>query len=336
MTFNSLRLSWIKLSHFEFWPWKIFYAPLLPYYLFLAIKNRSIAFPSVVNVTLKDGGFFNENKSDILMNISPFYLPKSVEIKKGIEIKSLEISPIDLIFPLVAKPLSGQRGQGVQKILSLQDLYIYHNLVNEDYLLQEFIEYPIELAVLYSRLPNENTGIVSSITQKEFLSVVGDGQSTIEMLLILNFRAQLIWEDLKKNLLINWDEIVPAGVLKIVEPIGNHCRGTLFRNADHLDFIKIAKVCDEVLKDFKGFNYGRFDLKVSSIEDFYVGKNIKVLELNGVNADAAHIFDPNFCLISAYASVIWHWKRLSSIAKKNQKAGYKAISWDALKTNIFK
>ncbi len=336
MTFNSLRLSWIKLSHFEFWPWKIFYAPLLPYYLFLVIKNRSIAFPSVVNVTLKDGGFFNENKSDILMNISPFYLPKSVEIKKGIEIKSLEISPNDLIFPLVAKPLSGQRGQGVQKILSLQDLHIYHNLVNEDYLLQEFIEYPIELAVLYSRLPNENTGIVSSITQKEFLSVVGDGQSTIEMLLILNFRAQLIWGDLKKNLLINWDEIVPAGVLKIVEPIGNHCRGTLFRNADHLDFVKIAKVCDEILKDFKGFNYGRFDLKVSSIEDFYMGKNIKILELNGVNADAAHIFDPNFSLISAYTSVMWHWNKLSSIAKKNQKEGYKAISWNALKTNIFK
>ncbi len=336
MTFNSLRLSWIKLSHFEFWPWKIFYAPLLPYYLFLAIKNRSIAFPSVVNVTLKDGGFFNENKSDILRNISPIYLPKSVEIKREIEIKSLDISSKDLIFPLVAKPLSGQRGQGVQKILSLQDLYIYHNLINEDYLLQEFIDYPVELAVLYSRLPNENAGIVSSIAQKEFLSVVGDGQSTIEMLLILNFRAQLIWGDLKKNLLINWDEIVPAGVVKIVEPIGNHCRGTLFRNAEHLDFTKIAKVCDDILKDFKGFNYGRFDLKVRSIEDFYIGKNIKVLELNGVNADPAHIFDPNYSLFSALISVIWHWTRLSNIAKKNQKAGYKAISWNALKTNIFK
>jgi hypothetical protein len=336
MTFNSLHLSWIKLSHFEFWPWKIFYGPLLPYYLFLAIKNRSIAFPSVVNVTLKDGGFFNENKSDILRNISPIYLPKSVEIKREIEIKSLDISSKDLIFPLVAKPLSGQRGQGVQKILSLQDLYIYHNLINEDYLLQEFIDYPVELAVLYSRLPNENAGIVSSIAQKEFLSVVGDGQSTIEMLLILNFRAQLIWGDLKKNLLINWDEIVPVGVVKIVEPIGNHCRGTLFRNAENLDFAKIAKVCDEILKDFKGFNYGRFDLKVSSIEDFYSGKNIKVLELNGVNADPAHIFDPNYSLFSALISVIWHWNRLSSIAGKNQKAGFKAISWNALKTNIFK
>ncbi len=336
MAFNSFRLFWIKLAHFEFWPWKIFYGPLLPYYLLLAVKNKSIAFPSIVNVTLKDGGFFNENKAEILNNISPKYLPKSLEIKKGIDVKFLNIDPNVLIYPLVAKPLTGQRGQGVKKISSLKDLYIYHNFVNDDYLLQEFIQYPIELAVLYSRLPNENKGIVSSVAQKEFLSVLGDGRSTIEMLLIKNFRAQLIWEDLKNNLLINWDEIVPLGEVKIVEPIGNHCRGTLFRNAEHLDFAKIAKVCDEILKDFKDFNYGRFDLKVNSLEDFYMGKNIKILELNGVNADAAHIFDPNCSLVSAFSSVIWHWNRLSNIAKKNQEAGYKAIGWNALKTNIYK
>ena len=337
MILKSFRLSWIKLTHFEFWPWKFFYGPLLPYYLFLAIKNRSIAFPSIVNITLKDGGFFNENKSEILKNIPSEYLPQTVEINKKKEFQELLHLIKEIEFPLVAKPLSGQRGQGVKKIFSIDSLYDYHTFSKEDYLLQEFIEHPIELAVLYSRLPKQIKGIVSSVTQKEFLSVVGDGQSTIEMLLTKNFRAQLIWEDLKKNLLINWAEIVPKGEVKIVEPIGNHCRGTIFRNAGHLDFAKIAKVCDEILKEFKDFNYGRFDLKVKTIEDFYAGKNIKILELNGVNADAAHIFDPNYSLIAAYSSVLWHWNRLSSIAKINKKIGRNtAISWKALKTNIYK
>lgn len=87
---------------------------------------------------------------------------------------------------------------------------------------------------------------------------------------------------------------------------------------------------DEILKDFEGFNYGRFDLKVKTIEDLYEGKNIKVLELNGVNADPAHIFDPNYKLLKAYKDVAWHWKRLSDIAQYNYKLGLKYTSFREL------
>jgi hypothetical protein len=336
MKSDSLKLFWIKLTHFEFWPWKVFYAPLLPYYLYLSAKNKSIAFPSVVNTALKDGGFFQENKAEILRNLSSTYLPKTVEVRKKQELEEIIFALNEFEFPLVAKPLSGQRGNGVQKLQSIDNLHDYHSATKEDYVLQEFVELPIELAIFYSRLPHEKTGVVSSVTQKEFLSVKGDGISNIESLLMKNYRAKLIWEDLRKNLQINWQEVLPAGKVKIVEPIGNHCRGTIFRDARQYDFKKIAFVCDKILKNFEGFNYGRFDLKTSSIEDFYLGKNIKIVELNGVNADAAHIFDPNHKLFSAYSSVLWHWKRLSSIAKINQRKGFQPISSSKLRQNIFK
>ena len=130
-------------------------------------------------------------------------------------------------------------------------------------------------------------------------------------------------EILQKNVKINWEQILGKGEKKLLEPIGNHCRGTVFLNEKNIDKEKLAIVCDEILKDFEGFNYGRFDMKVSSVSELYAGKGIQVLELNGVNADAAHIFDPNYSLFQAYSDVMWHWNRLSEISLANIKNGEK-------------
>ena len=288
-----MKLLFIKIFRFEFWPWKVLYFPLLPYYLYLSLKNRSLTFPSIVNTSLRNGGFFDENKQEILTKIPEDFLPKSIyvqpytvffEVLKKIEVKNIG-------FPLIAKPLNDQRGKDVSILSGETKLLQYFQKIGKDFVIQEFITYPIELAILYSRMPNEPKGIVSSITFKEFLTVSGNGKDDIETILRKNPRAEMIWVDLQKNTKTDWKKILIKDETQVIEKIGNHCRGTIFRNATEIDKGKTAEVMDKILKEFEGFNYGRFDLKVKSIADLYEGTNIKVLELNGVNADAAHIFD---------------------------------------------
>ncbi|OYU94319.1 MAG: hypothetical protein CFE21_16235 [Bacteroidetes bacterium B1(2017)] len=334
-----MKLLFIKIFRFEFWPWKVFYFPLLPYYLYLSLKSRSLTFPSIVNTSLRNGGFFDENKQEILTKIPEDFLPKSIyvqpntvffEVLKKIEVKNIG-------FPLIAKPLNDQRGKDVSIISRETELLQYFQKIGKDFVIQEFINYPIELAILYSRLPNEPKGVVSSITFKEFLTVCGNGKDDIETILRKNPRAEMIWVDLQKNTKTDWKKILIKDETQVIEKIGNHCRGTIFRNATEIDKAKTAEVMDKILKEFEGFNYGRFDLKVKSIADLYEGTNIKVLELNGVNADAAHIFDPNYNLLKAYKDVAWHWKRLSDIAQYNSNLGYVSCSfkalWNRMKTN---
>ena len=334
-----MRLFWIKIFKFEFWPWKIFYAPLLPYYLFLSAKCRSLTFPSVVNTCLQNGGFFEENKKEILTNIPEEYLPKSLYIERDSDYPSInsQMKNRDLAFPVIAKPLDEQRGKNVEIIYNEAELLKYYLKVSKAFVIQEFIQFPIELAILYSRMPDQKQGLVSSVTIKDFLSVIGDGKQTIEKLLKGNFRAVLIWQELLVNAKIDFQRIPAFGETVIVEKIGNHCRGTIFRNASEIDKAKTATAIDKFMTDFDGFNYGRFDIKVNSIEDLYASKNIKVLELNGVNADAAHIFDPKYKLLKAYKDVAWHWKRLSDLAGYNSDLGHVPCSfkalWKRMKTN---
>ncbi|WP_255070190.1 hypothetical protein [Lacihabitans sp. LS3-19] len=311
--------------NFEFWPWKVFYAPLIPYYLYLSIKNRNIFFPANVNIGLKNGGFFEEDKKEILKNIPSQFLPNSLYVSESETTEGLilEIYKNNIAFPLIAKPLNEQRGKNVEIIKDENELDFYHKKLAKEYIVQEFISHPIELAILVSRMPGDNHWEVSSITKKEFLSVKGDGKRDVKGLLKTNPRAVMIWEDLLRNVKVNWDEVLPENEVRIIEKIGNHCRGTIFRNAIEIDKEKVAVVVSEILKNFEGFNYGRFDLKVKSIEDLYAGENIRILELNGVNADSAHVFDPDYKLFNAYKDIAWHWKRLSDIALLNAKQEFK-------------
>jgi regulator of replication initiation timing len=179
--------------------------------------------------------------------------------------------------------------------------------------------------VLFSRMPNEKLGKVSSVTLKEFLTVTGDGKSSIEELILQNTRARFQLETLQKRLGENIKEVLHFGEKRLLEPIGNHCRGTKFVNANHLINNKLDEVFTKVSESYDGFFYGRFDMKVSSIDDLYLGKNIKIMELNGVSSDPGHIYDPKYYLWNAYRDLMWHWKRAANISILNQKNGIKPL-----------
>ena len=111
----------------------------------------------------------------------------------------------------IAKPILGERGDGVTKIESVRDLILYNQNADNEYIIQEFIDYRIELGVFYSRKPSEAKGKITSITLKEFLSVTGDGRSTLAELIAFNSRARFQEKKLKLKFEKIWQNTVPYG-----------------------------------------------------------------------------------------------------------------------------
>ena len=323
---NNLKFPlWlIKLTHFEYWTWWMFYVPLLPYWLFQAIRTRSLTFFTNADPCIDYGGFFGESKMEILRQIPKEYLPKTIFIEKQSDLKTIvdRLIQEDLVYPIICKPDVGERGTQVEKLYSNYDLVQYLSNVQADFIIQEFITYDIELGVLYYRYPNASTGKVTSVTRKEFLAVLGDGKSNVGQLMQQSTRARFQVESMRKRLGdMGMNEVIKSGEKRILEPIGNHCRGTKFLDNNFLLNSKLDEVFDKIALTIDGFHYGRFDMKVKSIEDLYSGKNIRIMELNGVSSEPGHIYDPNNTLWAAYRDLARHWKIIADISIQQQRRG---------------
>ena len=342
---NKLQIPlWlIKLTHFEYWTWWMFYVPLLPYWLFQAIRTRSLTFFTNADPCIDYGGFFGESKMEILRQIPREYLPKTIFIEKQTPLKNIvdKLIQEDLVYPIICKPDIGERGTQVEKLYSNYDLVKYLSEVQEDFIIQEFITYDIELGVLYYRYPDSLTGKVSSVTRKEFLSVSGDGKANVEQLMQQNTRARFQIDSMRKRLGdMGMNEVIKTGEKRILEPIGNHCRGTKFLDNNFLLNSLLDEVFDKIALTIDGFHYGRFDIKVKSIEDLFEGKNIRIMELNGVSSEPGHIYDPKNTLWAAYRDLARHWKIIANISIQQQRKGIMpvpfSILWKVVKQHFVK
>ena len=287
-----------KIFKYEYWPWWMFYLPVLPYWVYLSLRNRSFAYFSVANPGIDLGGFFGESKSEILSLIDKEYLPNSISVIHKSDFSILKKNLLDnkIVYPLIAKPDVGERGNDVCKVSNENELIDYHTKADFNYIIQEFLSYDLEFGVLYSRLPNTEKGEVSSVTLKEFLTVYGDGKSSILELMQKSTRARFQISRLKSTM---GDDInrIPINIEKVLlEPIGNHCRGTRFINFNHVINEDLNTAFDKISLPIKGFYYGRFDLKAKTIDDFQKGNFIKIMELNGASSEPGHIYDNSFTL----------------------------------------
>jgi hypothetical protein len=322
---HNLPLWLIKIFNYEYWTWWIFFLPLAPYWFYLAIRNRSLTYFTTVNPCIPNGGVFGESKKDILDLIDKTYRPADIFVFKGEswEHVALKLTLAQINFPVVAKPDVGGRGFKVYKIETVAALKTYLEASLQPVIVQEFIDYDIELGVMYARMPNASSGQITSIVHKEFLHITGDGKSTVEQLLSQNLRARFSMDELRERLKEQWHIVPKKGETMFLQPIGNHCLGTKFLNANHLINEQLVKVFDKIAIPIEGFYYGRFDLKVPTWEDLYEGRNIKILELNGATSEPGHVYDPNYTLWKAYRDIMYNMKTVADISALNMRRGIK-------------
>lgn len=312
-------LIYYRITRYEYWPGWLFYLPLLPYWLYLSARMRSFSFFTLTNPGMDLGGFFGESKQDILKLLPKDYLPKQLFVDKS-EIHDIAnlLQQHHLQFPLIAKPDVGERGAGVEKMHSPEELTAYLSQSEGLTLIQEFIDYPEEFGVFYCRIPGNVKGKITSLTRKQFLTVTGNGKDTVEQLLQQSVRARFQLKRLRKYKTVLLQSVPVANETVLVEPIGNHCRGTAFLDGSAAITTELEQVFDRIAAEIPGFYYGRFDIKVKSLEELRQGKTIRIMELNGISSEPGHIYDKNMSLLRAYRVVARHWQIMSEIARANR------------------
>lgn len=276
---------------------------------------------------------FGESKMGILKKIPEQWIPKTVfapkeQIQNDFESVKKLIIEKGIVYPLIAKPNVGERGFLVKKITTEQELKLHlqsHPTV--DFIIQDFVDYSMELAVMYYRFPNDKQGTVSSICLKSPLTVTGNGRETLGELVVNYPRARFQAERLEKEFAHLWNEVLPTGQELLLEPIGNHCRGTTFLNGNDFIDAELTQAFDKIMYELEGIYFGRFDLKCESIEDLKQLKNVAILELNGVAAEPAHIYDPSFRLMKAWGVLAFHWKIIFKISRDLRKTGVRPMGF---------
>ncbi len=324
---KSQPIQWplwlLKMFYYEYWPFWILFLPSALYALMLGVRARSFTYFTAANPAIELGGFFGESKSRILKMVPAQYKPVTFLVTSNASAQAIleEMKIMKLQFPVIAKPDKGERGLMVKKLQNEHNLQQYVNRIQRDFIIQEFVDYSMELGVLYYRYPGSYEHGITSVVLKEFLSVTGDGISTIEQLMSRSLRARMQIKRLREQGNIHMEQILAPGEVATLEKIGNHCKGTKFLNGNQLINSKLVEVFDNIASNMPGFYFGRFDLRVPSLNDLYEGKNIKILEVNGTTSEPAHIYNPGYGFLKAQRDILFHTRLVYRIAMHNHNAG---------------
>jgi hypothetical protein len=317
----------IKLLNWEYWPTKLVYTPLIIYAVGLGIRIRNFTYFSLVNPDIEAGGLFGASKYKQLQKLHPDLIPKTLFVEAGSSFETCVkvLNKNQMYYPFIAKPDRGERGTAVELIKSETEFRKYCLQSNFDIVIQEYIDYKFEAGVFYYRMPNETKGHIPSLVIKDFLKIIGDGKHTIEELMMQSDRAVMVLEKVRSRLKEQMKLIPKLNEIHFLEPIGNHNRGTKFVNGNQYISKDLEKIFDKIAFQLVEYHYGRFDLRAPSLEDFLLGKNLKIVEVNGVNAEPAHIYDPSTSLWVGLKTLIRHWGLVFDIAMQNKKRGYEAM-----------
>lgn len=315
-----IKSFFTKITHWEHWPTFMFYIPLTPFFLYSGIKGKHPLCFLTANPAIKYSGDGTESKFETINLIPKKHKPIGVLIstQENFNEAFLKIEQAGIQFPLIAKPDIGFRGYLVKKIDSKKELKTYLEKNTIDIIIQEFIDLPNECGIFYHRIPDEDKGKITSITLKKFLTVLGNGTSSLSDLILADKRAFLYYgllQNIHKADMLS----IPVKDKQIrLTVIGNHSKGTQFINGNHLITKDLELMFDNLIKQIDHWYYGRLDIKYDTFEKLIQGKDFKIIEMNGIISEPTHIYDPDkITYFGALKSIKKHWKILFRISKKN-------------------
>lgn len=313
----------IKLFNWEYWSFNVLYAPLYPYWFWLCLRARAFFYINAANPGIRNGGFLMESKKEIYDILPEGTYPTTLFFPAGTnaEIVWKAIKNQRLDFPLIGKPDIGMRGMSVQKLESEAEIKNYVEQADFDFLIQVYIPFEEEVGIFYYRIPGEKKGKITGIVGKEFLTVTGDGISTIDQLLQLDPRYILQLPVLRRTMKEELSIVLQKEEQKILVPYGNHARGAKFMDLSYLADESLNQVIDELAKKIEGFYYGRMDIRYESIELLREGKNFMIVELNGSGSEPTHIYDPKHSVFFAWREISRHWYLMCKISMINHAKG---------------
>jgi hypothetical protein len=314
----------LRKIRWEFWPTWAAYAPLVPWFFWLALRHRSLTLFTAANPGIYSGGLAGESKSAILRALAPSGAVAQWALARNAQQALDFINRAGLSWPVVLKPDVGERGAGVAIVHSQAALEAYFAASQQIIIVQEYVR-GVEFGVFYCRRPGEERGRILSITEKRFPVVTGDGESTLEHLILIDSRAVCAaGAYLSRHPDAAMRVPLSGETVQLVE-LGSHCRGAIFLEGMTYCTPALEQRIDKISKAHAGFYFGRYDIRATSVEEFQAGR-FRVIELNGVAAEPAHIYDPRVSLWHAYAALARHWRLAFEIGAANRKLGAAPLS----------
>ena len=321
-----------RMLRWEFWPLWLFYLPVAAWILLLGLRYRSPLLFTAANPGMPVGGLMDIDKSANLLALQRA-IPQAVAKTRLLPAGSsgadalTTMTEAGLNFPVVLKPNSGQRGLGVEVVANRPTLDAYcarysgHALLLQEYVAGE------EFGVFYMREPDKTTGNIFSINKKTFPRLRGDGTSTVEQLILAAAPTHCRPAHFLRAHAERLAQVpAPGAEIPLVE-VGSHCRGAVFFDGAELITPALEAQIDTLSKAIGGYYFGRYDLRAPTAEDLRAGRNIKVLEVNGVSSESANIYDPAYGLLHAYRVLFAQWSMAFRVGAQCRRRGHRPASW---------
>ncbi len=319
-----------RIANWEFWPLKIFYFPVVLYAIWLALKHRSLTVFTCANPAILAGGFIGESKHEIYTGLRDSAAAKDYMLEHTLVpedastgVKQSLISEFigeNVRFPFVVKPDVGERGSDVTIAKSLSEAESAIDEIEGAAILQEFAAGE-EVSIFYYRYPSSAHGTIFSITEKEFPRVTGDGESTLEELILSDERAVCLAKKYFERNRERLEMIPEAGEKISIVDIGTHSQGAIFKDGERFFTDPLERKIDEICRGYEGFYFGRFDIRTKSFESFGRAEDFKIVELNGVTSESTNIYDKRYTLFNAYRILFKQWRIAFEIGAENKKKG---------------
>ena len=336
-TWRGRRLAlgrWRRLTRWEFWPMWIVYPPVVLYIAWLGLRHRRLTLPTIVNPGIgAGGGLVGESKSEILRGLSRseavapwMQIPAGSSDARLAAVRAF-IARERLQFPIVLKPDVGERGAGV--VIARDFAAVERALAeNPAALIAQAYVPGVEFGVFYFRHPAATRGEILAITDKRMVAVIGDGERTLEELILADERAVCMAAFFLRQFATRLDDVPPAGERIALSELGTHCRGALFLDGTHLLTPELDDAVERVSRAFDGFYFGRYDVRAESPEAFQRGE-FKIIELNGLTSEATSIYDPRHSVWFGWRMLCRQWRTAFAIAAANRDRGAEPLTLQA-------
>jgi hypothetical protein len=318
------------VSRFEFWPGWLFYAPIVAQWVALGLRHGDFSLPTAANPHIETGGLCGESKTAILdQMVGPAraLIAPYIRIAATVEpaVAEAAIREAGLAYPLILKPDIGCNGAGVRKIADAAALAATLKLYppEVELVLQHFVAWEGETGIFYIRHPGETRGRITSITLKFPPVVTGDGRATLRELVLRDPRAGRLPHIYLPRLAGRLDSVPEDGERVTLVMVGNHCRGSVFRDGTGLLTPALAERIETLAAAMPDFHFGRFDLRYRSLPALRRGEDFAVIEINGTGSEATHIWDARTSLGKAWRDQLMHYGEVWKIGRANRARGFR-------------
>src|SRR3982750_229082 len=151
----SWKSFWEKVGNWELWPFKLRYFLISPVWLWYCLRSGSFWFFSTSNPTLTFGGFEGEGKKEMYELLPAEFYPKTIFVNPTDSLDEVRsrVHAHGFQYPFIVKPDIGMKGLLFRKVDREPDLELYHRKNPVEYIIQDLVEYPLEVSVFYYRYP---------------------------------------------------------------------------------------------------------------------------------------------------------------------------------------